>query len=818
MDINKIKDIFKKIGISLPAGAPFGIGSAYAQILSKLSSEKQEKLLLALRESMELSGDQLEAIKEELQNIGATTKEQIDQVIKLLEEVFIKRQRLSSAFSAPDYEFQFLIERNFLYKFDGSDNPDYLQLLSSDFNDLFFNFFNSNDCICISGRKGVGKTFNCLLISKKLEQEGYKVHYSSIRKAKLSEKTFSELTGLINADFVFIIDDCQSDTEKTEAILKRVIGLRKGTERPKLILLIRNDGLSEADIRDILGERIPILEFKERFTNFKFLAELFFRKINLTEKLGDFLSLLEKGDLSKALFKYKNMEFWNRFFRQVERTREIKIREEEFYKSAYEYLSDKEPHLIQCKDILGRFLLFFKNELSILRTYMKSTIEAYHEQYQILIDRGILVLEPQDWDDGSDLFIVSKLHSTEAEILQLVLQKYERVAIDEKAMLIDYLRSYPSNMYRLITPFYFYGTETLEELCRDKLFISEIRKYLREIDLGKPLDRVIRTFSKLESQLKDQLIDDEVIGSLAEKLNEKGQRYIVSKLYLFRAIYKLSPSKAYQLYKEFNTEVLVDDFRSDPRGLSSFSKFMEVSKNIYYYADKDGKTYIINTIKEVLERCTENFINKFEKFDLLAQLHWFMKRLDGMKLAKYSLAKIPPAKIVEWIRTKDVRIFELRFIFKNARFIRVRTDGAEENLYYYFRNCLSYEDVKRIFTNKRSKLYDIAITSKFNHEILSNYFYRYSFEDSFAEKVSTENNLYRINESISLVESNPGLSEKQKCFIICRIIDNTRFGERLLKETAKVAKRLGKKLDIHAEKERFLNYKEQYGATSSNKV
>jgi len=807
--IKTIKEVFKKIGVSTPAAVPF-VGPVYAQLLSQFSSEKHKRhlteLLTALTELKKEFERPSKTSSKQLQSMGFTTKETIDEEIRLLEAI----KTLRPVFSSPSDEFQFLIERNFLYKFDCSDSPDYLRLLSTDFNDLFFSFFNSSDCTCIIGRRGVGKTFNCLLISNKLEKEGHKVHYSSVKKAELSEKMLSELADVVTKDFVFIIDDCQANTEKAETILKILINSKKNTERPKLILLIRNDGLSIDDIRDLIGEEIPILEFKKRFVDLRFLTELFFRKIKITKKLDDFLSSLEKSDLSRTLFEYKNMEFWNRFFKQVEHSGEIKITEEEFYKSAYKYFADKESHLIRCKDILVRFLPYFKNDLSIMRRYIGNSIQSYSDQYQTLIDRRVINVEPQDWGDSSEIFIAPKLHSTEAEILQLVLQKYEGSVIDEKGMLIDYMSSYPANLYELITPFYFYGSETLEELCKDPLFVSLVRKYFRERELGKRLDRVVKAFSKIEPQSKETLIDDEVIDSLAEKLNKR-ERYIVSKLYLFLAIYKLSPLRAYQLFKKFNSKILIDDFNNDPRGIYSFVKFMEVFKNIYYYADQDVKADIINKIKRILDGCFEQFVKKFEESAYFSQFHWFLKRLDGMKLSDYFLGKIPAVTIVDWIKCKDTRINELRFVFKTARFISAEINGVTVNLYHgYFKNAINYEDAKRIFSNRRSKLYDITITSAFSHEILANYLYQYSSEESFAQKVLAENNLYTINESISLVETNAKLSNEQKKFVVGKIIGNTPFSERLFKETVKAARKIGKEIDINLEKERFLSYREKY--------
>lgn len=50
MELNKIKEVLKKIASSLPAGIPYA-GAIYSQYLSQLSSEEQHELLMELKKS-----------------------------------------------------------------------------------------------------------------------------------------------------------------------------------------------------------------------------------------------------------------------------------------------------------------------------------------------------------------------------------------------------------------------------------------------------------------------------------------------------------------------------------------------------------------------------------------------------------------------------------------------------------------------------------------------------------------------------------------------------------------------------------------------
>lgn len=837
MDITKVKEVLRRVARSLPAGFSFStiggisydIEKVFNQYFSQLDLKEQAEFYEVLVEIMRRSEDQLNALRKDLGDIGISNKEQVGQITELLKEIIEneKRGTLKTCFVQANDELKAEINKNFLREFDGS-STDYLQLLSDDFRKLFFKSFN--ECsrtnkynrFCIVGREGVGKTFNSLLIGKRLIQEGYSIYYcEDVRDANLSKGLISEIMDSFDEHFVFIIDNCQADEIKTSEIVKRTTKAGGYAGKPKFVFLTRL--LDRDDMEDIFGKETEIIKFKGRYVNFDYLVQLFFKMINRGEMLDNFLSALKQYDLSKALFEYRNMAFWNDFFRFMRdgfEKGEVAIEEREFYKRANGFLRKHEPYLIESKDALAKLLPYFMNGVPIHRDYARECLQISDAQIQKLAEGKVISLKEQDWDNENwqndhAMFIVSKIHPTKAKIVAALLRKYEGIEIDTVSVTIDYAKRYYENFYYIITPFY--ESETFKELCNSDKFTSILKIYLKKRHLGKHLDRVIRTIAKLEPQFRDKLIDDEVISSLADKLNDK-KPYLVNKLYLFRAMYKYSPSCTYELFERLNPKVLIDDFNNIPsgekEGIYSLSKFMEVFKNVYYFADnKEKKDRVVNFIKEILDGCSEEFLRRFDqRDDFFTQLHWFLKRLDGMKLGNYFLEKIPPAKIVEWIRSKNVRINELRFVFKNARLTRVKTDETEENLYSYFRNSLNYEDAERVFANRRSKLYDIAITSKFSHEILANYLYQYSSKDSFAQKVLAENNLYIINEAISLVETNLGLSSEQKNFIIRKIIENTTFSESLFEGTIKKARKIGKEIDIDSEKERFLNYKKKYGS------
>lgn len=86
MDIDKIRDIIKKIARSLPSGVPY-VGIIYTQYLSQLSSAEQRALLDELNK---LSGEQYDGLSEQLRGIWQINREQIELTTKLLAELIPK--------------------------------------------------------------------------------------------------------------------------------------------------------------------------------------------------------------------------------------------------------------------------------------------------------------------------------------------------------------------------------------------------------------------------------------------------------------------------------------------------------------------------------------------------------------------------------------------------------------------------------------------------------------------------------------------------------------------------------------------------------
>ena len=95
MVTNRVKDILKKAGVSLPAGVPYA-GSIYAQCLSQLSSDEQLKLLTEIRE---LTTTEYEALSNELQ----AARGQIVEAVKSLEKALISSVRRPSHIEKPSF-------------------------------------------------------------------------------------------------------------------------------------------------------------------------------------------------------------------------------------------------------------------------------------------------------------------------------------------------------------------------------------------------------------------------------------------------------------------------------------------------------------------------------------------------------------------------------------------------------------------------------------------------------------------------------------------------------------------------------------------
>jgi hypothetical protein len=603
------------------------------------------------------------------------------------------------------------------------------------------------------------------------------------------------------------------------------------------------------------------------------------------------------------------MSFWNRFFLAVEgeikKGEEIEISLAEFYDLLYQFLEEKERYLIENKDVLVKLLPFFKVDLPILQSYARNVLQISDSQIETLKEKKVIDIKLKDWDKNwkNDFayFIRSRLHPTEAEIFWELFKRCKEDVIDEKNLLIEYASVHYENLYHIITPIYFTEPELFKEICKDNVFVLKIKRYLKERHLGKHLDRVIRSLSVLQPELKEMLVDNEILNVLAQKLNDS-KYWLVSKEYLLRAMYKFSPTKTWELFKKIQIENLVSDFNNlteDERGLQTFRKLIEVFKNIHSsylfeidskfktdlesaivseklrecfvknnyplisdqpgvekiessvfsypkrwkimdekrtylvrirkrrekekmfihafgVEDIDREAYVIDKAKKILDGCYERFIRIFEKFDnYFTVFHWLLKNLNSMvsspktriSLGNYLLEKIPPQKLLEWIKSKDTEINELRYVFVIGKHVPFATDG--KTYYDFFKESFGYNDIRRLFDNKRANLYGITITSMFNPEILAIPLYQYSHEKSFAKKISCElcdkpTNLYLINESMEFIEKNSGLSIEQRQFLICKIIiivEN--YGLWKFLEPLSVLQR-------EREKNRFLTFKRKY--------
>lgn len=241
----------------------------------------------------------------------------------------------------------------------------------------------------------------------------------------------------------------------------------------------------------------------------------------------------------------------------------------------------------------------------------------------------------------------------------------------------------------------------------------------------------------------------------------------------------------------------------------------------YSFDDSRRQTLAIDKTRRVLDECVSTLLERFERDDFFTQMHWLLKRLNsvrldltGRRLVNHFLEGIPPQKLVEWIKLKNIAVHELRFIFRTGSFILVEVEGEKKHLYPDFlRDSLNYEDFRRIFDNPRSSLYGISIAAKFSHKLLSGHFHEYSKEDSFAKKVSAERNVYLINESVELVEQNEGLSDQHRRYILHRIMSNTVSTADLLNYANRIMRtpeRHRRQFDIDMEMDRFLSYRERY--------
>jgi len=809
---------------------------------------------------------------------------------------------LDQVFESPKRLLDREMQQNFLRDFDHSAQPNYTRLLSQDFRRLFFSFFNKHDLLLITGHEGVGKTFNVLLIGKKLSDEGYRVYYCSVTNRNLLPDNLPNAPELKNAKPVLIVDDCQEDLKKTRQLRENIGSLRTGGSSLLKIVFLSHP-LETYYVPETFGKDIQIIAFKERYTDLKTLAWLFFRKMGMYDRLSEFLDWTYRNDPSKAFCQYKNMRFWNIYFNAMESSRKVVITETEFLNFAHKFF--KERNLIQFGSVLSKLMPFFANGLSVHMEYVDKQLGINGDQLKQLesagiADHALLDWENKKWQNSSALFVRSKIHPTEAKILELVLQKCEGMGIDDLKSLTDYVATYFENLYSLIQSISFHNADLLERLCREDRFQSVVQSYLKQRHLGKQLDRTIRILSKLPQELRDKFVEDEMLEQWISKLNDK--RYFMnSKVSLLASIYKISPTAACKCLEKLDVDTFAGNFKSVPievrGGVSTFKRFIELAKNVwsfylfstslifedtlnagtlaselrkqfrdngyllsdkagveprsigewkifdcknvflirktrsgagldvhYSFNDSERQALLVKKIKEFLDQCLMTFLDRFEMDDFFSQMHWLLKKLNGIKLdettrkslADYVFDFIPPQKIVDWIRIKDIAAHELRYVLKTSRYVNVETEGKTKRLYDFLKDSIDYKDIKRVFENPRSSLYAICIMCRNAHELLAKYFYQYSLEECFVNKIKTETDLYCINKSVEFVEDNLGLRDEQKHSIAHRILFNTVDIEHLPRfaiRSARAAERLKRQFDIDKETQQFIDYRQKYATT-----
>jgi nucleoside phosphorylase len=737
----------------------------------------------------------------------------------------------SSCFLPAGDRFHSLVERNFLFDFDHSGNPDYLGLISSDFRNLFFHFWMSSQSICVTGPEGCGKTFSALLLADQLKREGYDAFYVSVREAELNRTTLSNFMRGPSKRAVFI-DDCQDDLEKTRDLLEAIQRSGRQLEEFKAVFLARP--LEPAEHIETFGQNLPTIHFREDFNDLPHLAQLFFIKIGRPQDIRQFEEELSRETLSRELWSYRNMEFWNTYFNTVAHAAHFTFDRGVFYTHAYSYLRAREPLLVSRSSALTRFLPFFANGLPILREWAVRNLPVTEDQIAELVSLGLIQERVLNWDNlhwenDTAGFICQNIHPTKARIGIVVGTKYGVLDDSEVKMLTEYARAQLQNMYYIVSTLSHISLSLLKLLYTSQDFQAVLRSYLVQRHLGKHLDRVLSKIARIDNAAARALVDSTVKDAFVAKLNDD-RPFLITKALLLRALHRIDPLLALDVFKRLNINSMASAFVTGKRGarLNALSKLIETLKNLYYAADGVEKGEVFAAIENMLVECSPRIIIELDR-EGFGEFHWLLKRLDPIRWPRGSVASvaykvlssISPPQLTMWICMKDVRINELRFIFKLGRRLQLSSEFGGQMLYPdYFSSHLSADCLRNIFNSPRSKLYDIAITSRFNHEILARPLLSYAQDGGLVSKVKEETSLVRINGSVSLLAGDvpgslpiQGLSDMEVRFLIRTIIDNTVINHRIISSTLRDARLIGKPINIDEVIERFNAFSTKYGST-----
>jgi len=778
-------DFFKKLLKRLPPGISINLPgfsidpSALARYLSESTSTELVEFAQQVSNLRRDIAGSFQRLQSDLAGLGVTTEKQYRSLLTTIDLALrsLRHPQFPLCFLPAADVFSALIARNFLLEFAGP-NSDYLQLLSDDLRRVFFSVFNRNlrsgkiNRMAISGWEGSGKTFNTLLLSLQLSNEGYEVFYCpDIRNSNLTLEGLHMIATMDNESTIWIIDNIHHDPLKAESLITAISRASSYLNKPLFLFLTRP--LDKDTFLDIFGRSTPILSWEDKFIDFERLVSLFFQSRGVPQATGKFL---EKAAtcFPDFLIKYRNMAFWNEVLRSLDLRPSWDLTEKEVLKRAHAFFRRKEPYLLKLREPLAYLLPLLRQGIPIVYKYACEVIgEKAEEALQELKRYGIIRIVEIDWetdqyDNTNVLAITSGIHVTTAKLLSSVFQQYYDMPEPTEAI-ADYAERFLHNLYYILTPYW--NPDELRFLFKKRRICAIVRRYFIGRHLGKKLDRVIRRLAILDEATLNFLFDPEVMEAFAQRVNSEGP-YIVSKMYLFRSLYRVSPRKAYELFCLIKPEAVTQTFLADATkgGVTSLAKWMEVFKNVYYYASTpEDKEKVRLFVKEVIDQCWEEFIRRFEtRHKYFTQLHWMLKRLHGLKLANYFLGKIPPEKLIELIRTKDTNVVELcRYVLLNARYTPwIAPNGSRQRYYDIIRDNLTYDDLKRIFNNPRSDLYDLTINA--THDFVAKALVRYADDTNFRQKVveMAKRNPYLLQKSLGLINTNYFLTDKERAKLV----------------------------------------------------
>lgn len=696
------------------------------------------------------------------------------------QRVRLQRPALPSCFQhAPD-AFAALIARNFLFEFAGP-NSDYLELLAGDLRRLFFSLFNKHlrsggiNRMLICGYEGCGKTFNTLLLSLQLCREGYGVFYcQDIRASSLTPDHVRDLAMREDEPIIFMVDNTQNDIVKAQSLVTAISQAKSYSGKPLFLFLTRP--LDEDTLLDAFGSNTPTLSMREKFIDFERLVILFFDKIGAPEAAAQFIQDVKTAALSGLLVKYRNMAFWNEVLRSLAEDASRNLTDDQILRRAHAFFHRKERHILDAREPLARLLPFLSRGVAVNREYARELLGDEADSVLAALEtHGVTRIVEYDWESEdfsptSCLVVAPALHPTKARLLAHVFRQYYGFSADPNEAVATYAERFPRNLYTILAPYY--DPEDLRVLYSNPRIVALTHRYFLDRHLGKKLDRVIQRLAALDESTRDTLLDTDVIDAFALQVN--GDRaYLVSKMYLFRALYRAHPKRAHDLLARTTPQMVSRTFLADEteRGITSLAKCMEIFKNIYYFAaTPDAKTMVQEFVRQVIDQCGPEFLRRFEiHHQFFTQLHWMLKRLHGLKLAGYFLKGITPDKLLELIRTKDTNIVELsRFVLFDGRYTFVaRADGSRQSYYDILEEKLSYEDLERIFDNERSDLYDLAMNA--THDFVAKALVRYADNPNFLRKAAQESSFLR-DKSLDRIWTNFFLTDEERQKIAAAIV------------------------------------------------